>query len=151
MSDNRILYIAEIDGDTSFKHVTLEIFPELSGYFYTKEGTYLGKMSSGNNVYITDQYAFPEIQKGKNRHDRVVFFTQKYELNNDQLLDRANWVYGNYENQSGKAFWETRKQPGEMTAQMKDAIAAVFKTQLFPETDPNNDSNQYRPDKENIV
>jgi hypothetical protein len=97
MNDNRILYIAEIDGDTRFQNVTLEIFSALkpSGYFYTKEGVYLGKIDSGNNVYITDAASFSELQKGKTiPNDKIIYFTEKSLLNNEQFLNRANWVFG---------------------------------------------------------
>lgn len=96
MSDNRILYIAEIDGDTRFQHVTLEIFPALkpNGYFYTKEGKYLGKIGADDNVYITDQVSFSELEKGKTlSDDKIIYFTEKFKLSNSQMLDRANWAY----------------------------------------------------------
>lgn len=97
MSDNRILYIAEIDGDTRFQHVTLEIFPALKpdGYFYTKDGKYLGKTGTGNSVYITDESSFAEMEKGKKiPDDKIIYFTEKSKLNNEQFLNRANWVFG---------------------------------------------------------
>ncbi|UTN02199.1 hypothetical protein L0669_12820 [Flavobacterium bizetiae] len=98
MSNNRILYIAEVNGDTRFQNVTLEIFPELKyvdGYFYTKEGKYLGKIGKDNNVYITDQVSFLELEKGKKvADDKIIYFTEKYKLNNEQLLDRAHWIFG---------------------------------------------------------
>lgn len=97
MSDNRILYIAEIDGDTRFQHVTLEIFPALkpNGYFYTKEGKYLGKIGADDNVYITDQVSFSELEKGKTlSDDKIIYFTEKSLLNNEDFLNRANWVFG---------------------------------------------------------
>lgn len=97
MSDNRILYIAEIDGDTRFQHVTLEIFPALKpdGYFYTKDGKYLGKIGTENNVYITDESSFSELEKGKTvADDKIIYFTEKSRLNNEEFLNRANWVFG---------------------------------------------------------
>ncbi len=98
MSDNRILYIAEVNGDTRFQNVTLEVFPELKyvdGYFYTKEGKYLGKIGKDNNVYITDQASFSDLEKGKTiPDDKIIYFTEKYKLNNEELLDRAHWIFG---------------------------------------------------------
>lgn len=66
----------------------------INGYFYTKDGVYLGKIGNGNNVYITDEATFLEVQKGKNADDKIVFFTDKYSFDNEQLLLRAHWVYG---------------------------------------------------------
>ena len=66
----------------------------INGYFYTTGGMYLGKIGDGDNVYITDQITFAEAQKGKNVEDKVVNFTKKYGLNNEQLLNRAHWVFG---------------------------------------------------------
>ena len=43
----------------------------ISGYFYNKEGVYLGKIGTGNNVYITDQATFLEVQKGKDVGNRM--------------------------------------------------------------------------------
>jgi|GEM_PF-2457780 hypothetical protein len=172
----------------------------ISGYFYNKEGVYLGKIGAGNNVYITDQATFLEVQKGKDVGDKILNFTEKYGLNNEQLLDRANWAYaegkgyapdyyafamnnfkkvagsekemyywgmqdtdpdtkkvrrlekdkylsGVYENQSGKAFWNLRKELSKMTPEMQAEIAAVFKTQISPDDDPTNGSNQWRGGK----
>ncbi|MFD1604843.1 type VI secretion system tube protein TssD [Flavobacterium artemisiae] len=66
----------------------------LSGYFYTKEGKYLGRIGTEDKVYITDQASFSEIEKGKKvSDDKIIYFTDKYGLNNTQMLDRANWVY----------------------------------------------------------
>ncbi|KQB42745.1 PAAR-like protein [Flavobacterium aquidurense] len=173
----------------------------VNGYFYSNDGIYLGKISSGENVYITDQLSFLELEKGKNvEKEKVIYFTEKYGLNNTQLLDRANWAYaegkgyipeyyayamnnfqkvakseknmyfygmqdtdpvtqkvrrldkdkylsGGYENQSGKSFWDTRKDLSKMTSDMIGEIAAVFKTQLQPDNDPTNGSNQWRGGK----
>lgn len=66
----------------------------ISGYFYTKEGVYLGRIGAGNNVYISDQATFLEAQEGKDVGDKIGRFTEKYGLNNEQLLDRANWIFG---------------------------------------------------------
>jgi hypothetical protein len=96
-STGRVLRIKSINGDTRFQNVTLEIFAALkpSGYFYTKEGVYLGKIDLGNNVYITDSASFSELQKGKTiADDKIIYFTEKYGFNNEQLLYRAHWVYG---------------------------------------------------------
>ncbi|MEN2401043.1 type VI secretion system tube protein TssD [Flavobacterium sp. MC2016-06] len=67
----------------------------VNGYFYNNEGIYLGKIGSGDNVYITDKLSFSELEKGNNvEKEKIVFFTEKYELNNNQFLNRANWVFG---------------------------------------------------------
>ena len=67
----------------------------ISGHFYTKDGVYLGKIGSGNNVYISDEATFLEFQDGKNgSKNKVINFTEKSELNNQQFLNRANWVFG---------------------------------------------------------
>lgn len=173
----------------------------ISGYFYTKEGKYLGKIESSNNVCITDELTFLDIQMKKTvDKSKIIFFTEVYGLNNEQMLDRANWAYaegrgyapeyyaysmnnfqkvakneknmyfygmqdtdpdtgkvrrldkikylsGGYENQSGKPFWDARKKLLKMTDEMIGEIAAVFKTQLQPEKDPTNGSNQWRGGK----
>ncbi|KUJ59345.1 hypothetical protein AR687_23330 [Flavobacteriaceae bacterium CRH] len=66
----------------------------ISGYFYTKDGVYLGKIGIGNNVYITDQATFLDVKNGNNQDDKITCFTEKYELNNEQFINRANWVFG---------------------------------------------------------
>ncbi|SHL13511.1 type VI secretion system tube protein TssD [Flavobacterium chilense] len=67
----------------------------ISGYFYTKEGKYLGKIGTDDKVYITDQASFSEIEKGKKvSDDKIINFTEKYGLNNTQMLDRAHWIFG---------------------------------------------------------
>lgn len=71
-----------------------QLTTELNGYFYTPDGIYLGKIGSGNNVYITDQAIYLEIKNGKDLNNKIVYFTEKYKLNNEQLLDRANWIFG---------------------------------------------------------
>ena len=69
-------------------------FADISGYFYTKEGKYLGKIGSSNNVYITDDFSFSELEMRKNvSKEKIINFTEKYKLTNVQMLDRANWVY----------------------------------------------------------
>ena len=70
-------------------------FIDISGYFYTKEGKYLGKIGTSNNVYITDDFSFSELEKRKNvSKEKIINFTAKSDLNNDQFLNRANWVFG---------------------------------------------------------
>lgn len=93
----RVLRFKSVNGDTRFKNVTLEIYAasKPNGYFYTKEGVYLGKIGTDNNVYITDQASFSEIEKGKTiSDDKIIYFTEKYKFNNEQFLNRANWIFG---------------------------------------------------------
>lgn len=67
----------------------------LKGHFYTKEGKYLGRINLGDNVYITEEATFLEIEKGKTvSNDKIIYFTEKYKLTNTQLLDRAHWIFG---------------------------------------------------------
>ncbi|UUF13537.1 MULTISPECIES: hypothetical protein [Flavobacterium] len=91
-ADNQIIYGEPEDApEPTAKKLINSI---ISGYFYTKEGVYLGKIGTGNNVYITDQATFLEVQKGKDASDKITDFTLKSELNNEQFLNRANWVFG---------------------------------------------------------
>lgn len=70
-------------------------FSDISGYFYTIEGKYLGKIRNSNNVYITDNFSFSELEKRKNvLKEKIINFTEKYGFDNEQLLCRAHWVYG---------------------------------------------------------
>lgn len=57
---NRILYIAEIDGDTRFQNVTLEIFENLnSGDYFDIEGNYLGSTTdTEKKIYIVNRDPF---------------------------------------------------------------------------------------------
>ncbi|KOP39804.1 DUF4280 domain-containing protein [Flavobacterium sp. WLB] len=74
---------------------SLESIVYVNGYFYTKQGIYLGKIGSDNNVYITDKSTFNELEKGKNvEKEKIIYFTEKSELNNERFLNRANWVFG---------------------------------------------------------
>ena len=59
----RTFYIAEVDGDTRFEDVTLEIVSQgnlVNGHFYSKDGSFQGKVNKpsyeGNNedVYVCD-------------------------------------------------------------------------------------------------
>jgi len=85
--------VLQISGLNGFTGEQLRINP--SGYFYTKEGVYLGKTDTGDNVYITDESSFLEIKKGKNvSKDKIFYFTEKSELNNEKFLNRANWAFG---------------------------------------------------------
>jgi len=197
-ADGEIIYGDPVDAPVmDMKKFLLKT---INGYFYTKDGIYLGKIGNGNNVYITDEATFLEVQKGKNADDKIVFFTDNYKLNNEELLDRANWAYaegkgyapeyyvfamnnfkkvagtekemyywgmqdtdpvtkktrrldkdkylsGGYENKSGVPFWNARKNLSKMTTEMTAEIAAVFKTQLDPDSDPTNGSNQWRGGK----
>lgn len=84
--------IFELSGK-AFKGEQLRINP--SGYFYTKDGGYLGKTNTGDNVYVTDESSFLDIRNGKNvSNEKIIYFTEKSELNNEKFLNRANWVFG---------------------------------------------------------
>lgn len=83
------------DPEDAPKNITQQNDDNISGHFYTKEGVYLGKSGSGNNVYISDEATFLELQKSKNASkDKLTNFTEKYGFNNDQLLYRMHWAYG---------------------------------------------------------
>ena len=67
----------------------------VDGSFYDKQGIYLGKIGSRDNVFITDKSLYSELEKGKNvDKEKIINFTEKAELNNEQFLNRANWVFG---------------------------------------------------------
>ncbi|WP_206743361.1 type VI secretion system tube protein TssD [Flavobacterium sp. Leaf82] len=67
----------------------------INGHFYTKNGFYLGKIGSVDDVYITNELTFLELQKGKDvSKGQIIYFTEIYKFNNEQLLYRAHWVYG---------------------------------------------------------
>ncbi len=67
----------------------------VNGYFYTNEGIYLGKIGTSDNVYITDESSFLEVKKrGMVSKGKIIYFTEKSELNNVRFLNRANWVFG---------------------------------------------------------
>ncbi|NRS90765.1 hypothetical protein HNQ02_003712 [Flavobacterium sp. 7E] len=93
----RALRVKSIDVDIKFQQTILLINEPLKpdGYFYSKTGMYIGKIGKGNNVYIAEGVVFLELQKGKNvAKEQIVYFTDKYELNNEQMFNRANWVFG---------------------------------------------------------
>ncbi|MBE8725802.1 hypothetical protein [Flavobacterium hungaricum] len=127
--------IHDLNKENDYKHDTLksnladnvkdqsvDTIVNLRGYFYTKTGKYLGKIGGddlNDNVYITDEITFLEIEKVKTvskdmitysanrynldnnpfileiekRKNEIIYFTEKYKLTNTQLLDRANWIY----------------------------------------------------------
>ncbi|MEG1024746.1 MAG: hypothetical protein RSF34_09770 [Flavobacterium sp.] len=90
--DGEIIYGEPEDAPiVDMEKFAMKIF---NGYFYTIDGLYLGKIGVGNNVYITNEAFFLEVQKGKNADDKILFFTDDYNLDNSQLLDRANWIFG---------------------------------------------------------
>lgn len=62
-------------------------------------------------------------------------------------LDKSKYLSGGYENQSGKSFWDIRKDLSKMTNEMMREVAAVFKTQLQPDEDPTNGCDQWRGGK----
>lgn len=72
-----------------------EILKEQPGYYYQKDGTFLGKIENNEDVYITDKGTFDKIKnKEKVEASKVIAFTGKYKLNNKEVLNRANWTYG---------------------------------------------------------
>jgi hypothetical protein len=67
---------------------------DAAGYYYQEDGVFLGKIGNSENVYITDKGTYAKIEKKEKVEDsKVIEFTEKYKLNNEQLLDRANWVF----------------------------------------------------------
>jgi hypothetical protein len=100
MNDNRILYIAEIDGDTRFQNVTLEILDRIvyiNGHFYNKDGTFEGKINepdfegSANDVYVCDGKS---TQKDKNGNKGLTYNnTKKLNVTHEVLLAFASVIH----------------------------------------------------------
>lgn len=98
----RTIYIAEIDGDTRFQDMTLEIIDDriinVNGHFYNKDGTYEGKINepdfegSVNDVYVCDGKS---TQKDKSGNESLTY-------NNTKLLrqNEANITHEEFTNNS---------------------------------------------------
>lgn len=87
-ADNQIIYGDPEDApEPTAKKLINSI---ISGYFYTKEGVYLGKIGNGNNVYITDQATFLEVQKGKDVGNRMKIL----KLFENNLIHKDLLIYG---------------------------------------------------------
>jgi len=68
--------------------------PAPPGYYYTEKGAFLGKILHHEDVYITDPATFESMKKKQPWSEaNVIAFTEKYNLTNTELLDRANWIY----------------------------------------------------------
>lgn len=69
--------------------------PAPSGYYYSEDGIFLGKIGHLEDVYLTDKTNFEKMKK-REKYDEsnVIEFTKKYNFTNKELLNRANWVYG---------------------------------------------------------
>ncbi|UTN03467.1 hypothetical protein L0669_19280 [Flavobacterium bizetiae] len=103
----RTIYIAEIDGDTRFQDMTLEIIDDriinVNGHFYNKDGTYEGKINepdfegSVNDVYVCDGKS---IQKDKNGNDLLTYNNTKLlkdnevNITNEKFINSASIAYG---------------------------------------------------------
>jgi hypothetical protein len=78
------------------------IDPTGRGDFYSQEGNYLGTdRKKDNNVYVTTQESVDEFtEEEKINWDKVakakntIDITGKYDITHQELLDMANWVYG---------------------------------------------------------
>lgn len=97
----RTIYIAEIDGDTRFQDMTLEIIDDriinVNGHFYNKDGTYEGKINepdfegSVNDVYVCDGKS---IQKNKNEENYITYNNvESLKTKNDVFLRIAGLAY----------------------------------------------------------
>jgi hypothetical protein len=98
MNDNRILYIAEIEGDTRFQNVTLEIFAALkhvNGHFYNIDGTFEGKNDDpeydGN---VEDVYSCKDKSTQKDKNGKEVTTYNGIELlkENDKNITNDEFI-----------------------------------------------------------
>lgn len=96
--DSRILYIAEIDGDTRFQNVTLEILPRIlnvNGHFYNIDGTFEGKNDDpeydGN---VEDVYSCKDksTQKDKNGKEITTYNGIKLLKENDENITHEKFI-----------------------------------------------------------
>lgn len=110
------------------------------GYYYQEDGTFLGKIGNNENVFITDSSTFGKIKNNEQiTESRLIAFTEKYKINNDQLLDRAHWCYGegggtmpdqlaNSLNNRSKMLGEEQMYAGMTTKSKKDPNNPITST-----------------------
>lgn len=99
----RILF----SGQKNYLEEVEPLFPPRPGHYYKEDGTFLGKISVNEDIYLTDETTFMILKNKKEvEEDKVIAFTELYGLNNKEVLDRANWAYG----EGGGNFIETYAQ-----------------------------------------
>jgi hypothetical protein len=73
--------------------------PAYIGYYYTKDGEYLGKIGTSGNICVSGQIEFSQRKNSIYPKTGILDLTEEYGLTHEQVLDRANWIYaeGGYE------------------------------------------------------
>lgn len=96
------IYSENLNMSSSNLIITASVVPKPDAEYYNTEGINLkGEGKDENSIYITTKEIINQYTKGsttnweKVKQDiKTMSFTEKYGLNNKQMLDRAHWVYG---------------------------------------------------------
>ncbi|PAM94573.1 hypothetical protein B4N84_11370 [Flavobacterium sp. IR1] len=94
----RTFYIAEVDGDTRFEDVTLEVseLKKVNGHFYNVDGTFEGKIDEKENEgTVEDVYTCKSksTQKDKDGKEIASYNDIKLLLENDKNIKHSHFCY----------------------------------------------------------
>lgn len=153
---NNIVYVVENDGykiyDTGNK--TAETKMNISKLINLTEKTGLSHsqmLDRANWIYAEGGYKIPEFYAytienayndksiGKKNENRVYFYLMQ---DASGRLEKDKYLSGGYSNQTGKRFWNARGTT-LMDEDMRNTIAAVIKSKLYPEKDPTGGTNSW--------
>ncbi|WP_343707718.1 hypothetical protein [Flavobacterium sp.] len=153
---NNIVYVVENDGykiyDTGNK--TAETKMDISKLINFTEKTGLSHsqmLDRANWIYAEGGYKIPEFYAytienayndksiGKKNENRVYFYLMQ---DASGRLEKDKYLSGGYSNQTGKRFWNARGTT-LMDEDMRNTIAAVIKSKLYPEKDPTGGTNSW--------
>lgn len=153
---NNNLYVVENDGykihDTGNK--TAEIFMDKSKIIdLTKKTalTHSQMLDRANWIYAEGGYKIPEFfaytienayndkNIAKKKEDKLYFHLMQ---DSSGRLDKDKYLSGGYKNKTGTPFWNARGTTS-MNNDMKNTIAAVIKSKLYPEKDPTGGTNSW--------
>lgn len=113
-------------------------------------------LDRANWIYAEGGYKIPEFYAytienayndksiGKKNENRVYFYLMQ---DSSGRLEKDKYFSGGYKNQTGKRFWDARGTTS-MDEDMRNTIAAVIKSKLYPEKDPTGGTNSWLGYKE---
>ncbi|WP_166922000.1 hypothetical protein [Flavobacterium poyangense] len=113
--------------------------------------THSQMLDRANWIYAEGGYKIPEFYAytienayqdkniAKKKEARLYYYLMQDESGR---LDKDKYFSGGYKNQTGKLFWEARGTT-TMNNDMRNTIAAVIKSKLFPEKDPTGGTNSW--------
>lgn len=118
------------------------------GFYYLKDGTYLGKIGNKNEVLVTDRFTYNALLVNDSIYpSKVVDLTQQCKLSHSDFLNRVNWTYGEGGGMAADFYASTIANMAEIDGEhgmykhMNEGVksnAANNKTKYFVEYDGTN-------------